>query len=288
VRVVVISDVHLGYHNSDATAFSQLLDSFLADRPDKVILLGDIFDFWRRSDADLLLQNQAIIEKLFELPIVYVRGNHDYSMGELFRRYPEHPAFEVKPYETLRNKKSSFYLCHGYELEVFTSMETIGIGPYEGFAQAMCHAGEEGGAIASFLWSLYEKLSRGYLSQKRKLLNMIADTPAEDRANLEKVDEFARSSARLIPLGLKPSDVLIFGHTHRPFMDTRTVNTGSWIIDDKEQEHTYAEITDKSFDLKRWPSSRTKRALAYGPQQLTRTKRLSPRTIDEILIRSTA
>ncbi len=37
-------------------------------------------------------------------------------------------------------------------------MEPMGIDPYEAFSEAMCHPGEAGGAIASFLWSIYEKL----------------------------------------------------------------------------------------------------------------------------------
>jgi len=277
----------LGYHDSDTTAFSQFLDSQLKDKPDQVILLGDMFDFWRRSDADLLLQSQSIVEKLFQLPIVYVRGNHDFSMAKLFQRYPQLPVFNVEPKVTLQNQKSTFYLCHGYELEVFTSMETIGIDAYEAFAEAMCHAGETGGATASFLWSIYQKLSRGYLSDKHKLLKTIGDTPAEIRTTLQKVDTFAKSVARSVPLGLKPSDVLIFGHTHRPFIDrtTRTVNTGSWIVDENKQEHTYAEITDNTFDLRTWPVSRTQRAAVYAPQQVTQPKQLPPRAIDEILIR---
>jgi len=280
--------VHLGYHDSDGTAFSQFLDSLHADTPDQVILLGDIFDFWRRSDADLLLQNQSVVEKLFQLPLVYVRGNHDYSMARLFQRYPELPVFDVKPYLTIQNDNSRFYLCHGYELEVFTSMETIGIDAYEAFAEAMCHAAEAGGAIASLLWSIYEKLSRGYLTGRRKLLQMIADIPAEDRETLQKVDAFAKTAARSIPLGLKSNDILIFGHTHRPFMDTQTVNTGSWIVGENKREHTYAEITGTTFNLRTWPSSHTQRATVYAPQRVTLPKRLPPRAIDEILIGSLA
>ncbi|MGD0177669.1 MAG: UDP-2,3-diacylglucosamine diphosphatase [Candidatus Bathyarchaeia archaeon] len=285
MRIVVISDVHLGYHDSDAAAFSQFLDAQLSDRPDQVILLGDIFDFWRRSDADLLLENQGVVEKLFQLPIVFVRGNHDFSMAKLFHRYPQLSVFNVETKVTLRNQKSTFYLCHGYELEVFTSMETIGIDAYEAFAEAMCHAGETGGAAASFLWSIYEKLSRGYLTDKRELLKAVGDTPAEARTTLQKVDAFAKSAVRSIPLGLKPSDVLIFGHTHRPFINGRTVNTGSWIVDENKQEHTYAEITDNAFNLRTWPVSRTQRKAVYAPQQVTLPKQLPSRAIDEILIR---
>ena len=51
LRTVVVSDVHLGYKRSDAVAFDRFLDTLLAQRPDQLVLLGDIFDFWRRSDA---------------------------------------------------------------------------------------------------------------------------------------------------------------------------------------------------------------------------------------------
>jgi UDP-2,3-diacylglucosamine pyrophosphatase LpxH len=49
------SDVHLGYERSDAVAFERFLGTPLAQRADKLVLLDDIFDFWRRSDVDLLI-----------------------------------------------------------------------------------------------------------------------------------------------------------------------------------------------------------------------------------------
>jgi UDP-2,3-diacylglucosamine pyrophosphatase LpxH len=123
---VVVSDVHLSYERSDTVAFESFLDTLLTQKLDQLVLLGDIFDFWRRSDADLQIENQRIIEKLLQLPLVYVHGNHDYSMLKLSGRFPEQPGFKVVPSWTIQTQQR-FVLRHGYDLEVFTSMETIGL-----------------------------------------------------------------------------------------------------------------------------------------------------------------
>jgi len=281
MRIVVISDVHIGYEHSDVAAFETFIDSLLSARPDKVILLGDIFDFWRCSDVDLLVQNQNIVEKLMQLPLSYVCGNHDYSMLKLSRRFPQSPPFEVQVSLTLQNQTSRFILRHGYELEVFTSMEPVGLESYEAFSEAMCHAGWIGGAIASWVWTFVE-LVRGRLTDAiRDLLMSAAKTPAEKRSRLQKVDVLAKSPSRGILLGLLPSDVLIFGHTHRPFVDARTANAGSWVMTKEKKEHSYIEITDQSFEMKHWPASsqavkaslKGKRPIAIRRQQLRRKRR---------------
>jgi len=255
LRIVVVSDVHLGYERSDSMAFENFIDSLLKEKPDRLILLGDIFDFWRRSDADLLIENERIASKLLQLPLTYVQGNHDYSILKLSQRFPEKPAFEVQTSVTLENEKSRFVLRHGYDLEVFTSMETVGLEAYEAFSEAMCHAGQVGGIIASWVWAFVELVKGEVSGAIRTLLTDATRKPAEIRATLKKVDAFAKSASRAIALGLKPSDILVFGHTHRPFKDERTANTGSWVMTPDKKEHTYVEITDASFDLKPFPAS---------------------------------
>jgi hypothetical protein len=150
---------------------------------------------------------------------------------------------------------------------VFTSMETVGLDAYEAFSEAMCHAGEIGGSIASWVWAFVELVKGELTGSARAMLMNAFSKPAEARSTLEKVDEFAKSPSRAIPLGLKPTDVLVFGHTHRPFKEANTVNTGSWIAAKGKEAHTYVEITDQSFDLKTWPVSEKARKalLAYRP-----------------------
>lgn len=278
MRIVVVSDVHLGYEHSDSIAFENFIDSLLKEKPDRLILLGDIFDFWRRSDADLLIENERIASKLLQLPLTYVHGNHDYSILKLSHRFPEKPAFEVQTSVTLQNDKLRFVLRHGYDLEVFTSMEPVGLEAYEAFSEAMCHAGQVGGTIASWVWAFVELVKGEVTGAIQTLLTNATTKPAEIRPTLEKVDAFAKSASRAIPLGLKPSDILVFGHTHRPFKNECTANTGSWVMTRGKKEHTYVEITDTSFDLKPFPASEdaVKASLKYKARTV-RTQHKSSR-----------
>jgi len=269
LRYVVVSDVHIGYEHSDTVAFEKFVDDLLKQQPDKVILLGDIFDFWRRADADLLIEYESLVEKLLKLPLVYVHGNHDYSMLKLSKRFPEKPVFEVKTSEIVENKNSRFVLRHGYDLEVFTSMEIVGLDAYEAFSEAMCHSGQVGGTIASSVWAFVELIKGKLSGAMQAFLTDAVKKPAETRPTLEKVDAFAKSAVRAIPLGLQPSDILIFGHTHRPFKDGRTANTGSWIMVRGKTDHTYVEITDQSFELLEFPASAEAMAAALKFKPLT-------------------
>jgi UDP-2,3-diacylglucosamine pyrophosphatase LpxH len=278
LRTIVVSDVHLGCKDSDASAFESFLDELLDQRPDKLILLGDIFDFWRRSDADLLLENQQIIEKILKLPIVYIQGNHDYSMLKLSQGFPKEPGFEVYSCYTFQNQTSRFVLKHGYDLEVFTSMETLGLEAYEAFSEAMCHAGEIGGNIASWVWAFVGLVKGELTGSARTMLMNAFNKPAELRSTLEKVDEFAKSPSRAILLGLKPNDVLVFGHTHRPFKEANAINTGSWVAARGKEAHTYMEITDQSFDLKTWPVSDKARKMLITYRRVSAHRKTSKRS----------
>jgi len=279
LRTVVVSDVHLGYEHSDAKAFDDFVDHLLLDKPDNLILLGDIFDFWRRSEVDLLLENPTpgIIEKLLQFNLVYVRGNHDYSMLKLSNRFPQDPVFQVQTSAILQNQRSRFVMLHGYELEVFVSLDSIGIDAYEAFAEAMCHAGQTEGTVASDFYAAYSWV-KGKLDSTSAL---IATVEVRPQVRLDyKIDDLAKSSSRTIPFGLKSDDTFVFGHTHRAFIEksSRTVNTGSWVMDPPDkQQHTYLEITDQSYDLKFWPVSHDFRARYAALPSLPKPSR-RPRT----------
>ena len=45
--ILVISDVHLGYGLCNREAFSEFLDGYLSVDLDHMVILGDLFDFWR-------------------------------------------------------------------------------------------------------------------------------------------------------------------------------------------------------------------------------------------------
>src|SRR5512136_3165159 len=99
--IVAVSDVHLGeegYKEQDEQ-FSDFIDyardDLLTEGGD-FVLVGDIFDFWRKDSVEILNAYEETITKLMSFPnkvkVHYVIGNHDYYMSEM----PEY--FNKKPF----------------------------------------------------------------------------------------------------------------------------------------------------------------------------------------------
>lgn len=65
-KCVVVSDVHLGTEDSNREKFADFIDN-LGDDVEHLVLLGDIFDLWRRDPIGVLLENVDIVQKLLEL-----------------------------------------------------------------------------------------------------------------------------------------------------------------------------------------------------------------------------
>jgi UDP-2,3-diacylglucosamine pyrophosphatase LpxH len=51
MMIIVVSDIHLGYNKCNKDLFDEFIDSKLTklDKTDHLILLGDLFDFWRKN-----------------------------------------------------------------------------------------------------------------------------------------------------------------------------------------------------------------------------------------------
>lgn len=84
---VVISDLHIGHPDSTFSS-SNAEDTFErfiqeikeTDSVEKLILLGDIFDFWNDNLSNVLKRSSLFFEKIGKITdeIVYVPGNHDH------------------------------------------------------------------------------------------------------------------------------------------------------------------------------------------------------------------
>jgi predicted phosphodiesterase len=53
---------------------------------------------------------------------------------------------------------------------------------------------------------------------------------------------------------MRPDENLVFGHTHRPFIDKdrKVANTGSWIdeLPEKDKQNSYIQIDKGKMELK--------------------------------------
>ena len=78
VKVVLLSDLHLGYGNRRAE-FARWVDKVNAENPDLILIGGDIIDM---SIKPLLEENVAEEFKRFNAPVYACLGNHEYYSGK--------------------------------------------------------------------------------------------------------------------------------------------------------------------------------------------------------------
>jgi UDP-2,3-diacylglucosamine pyrophosphatase LpxH len=231
----------LGYANSDKAAFNAFLDN-LSQRSDvtHLVLLGDVVDMWRRDASGVFLEHHDTVTKLLALKskgvqIFYVAGNHDYHVVDLTN--PAYP-FKFLKELTLTDGPVTYRLVHGYE---FDPEQKI---PFMAF---LCRVmSDTGGAFESNLWvdfhsakTILSKMEPSFVkADLAKVAQRLHQRP-EDRlkGSINKINSTACNS-------VKPGEVLVFGHTHVPFINKaeNVANTGSW-VKDAAVYNTYVELS---------------------------------------------
>lgn len=80
--------------------------------------------------------------------------------------------------------------------------------------------------------------------------------PPHERASIDQVHELATSKGVYVLLGMHPGDKLVYGHTHKPFINNeKTVaNTGSWVVEGPADRprNTYVLIENGQMELRRF------------------------------------
>jgi UDP-2,3-diacylglucosamine pyrophosphatase LpxH len=264
LTIIIVSDIHLGHRESDRNSFQLFLESKtiknLTDK-DHFILLGDIIDFWRRQNADAILDkdNESILQKIIKISsktnLYYIIGNHDYSILKLYYRYGENRfPFQVLKNLRLEDNEKKFYFTHGYELEVFSSLEPLTIDEYEYISEILCNrTGGLTGGLLTKLWDTLDMIKSSVKFGKNSKIYSIQKPPKE-RLDMNKIDKLCRSiAARSILLGMKENEFLVFGHTHWPFIENESsvANSGSWIKYNKYYD-SYLVIEEGRIELNYW------------------------------------
>jgi UDP-2,3-diacylglucosamine pyrophosphatase LpxH len=250
---ILIPKAHLGKDDRcDKGAFSEFVKALSKEPPDNLIILGDLLDFWRKTNNEVLCKNSEDLKNLFLLTsnIYYVVGNHDYLISDLAKRYNKDGHIKFSKDLRLPSGCKQVYFTHGYDLDVQVNYELMGIDWYESIAAAQCRATNWPGGVASAIWHGETSIVNAY---------NIAFHPHsyKDPTQVEKI---ATSGTAHLFCGAQPGDLLVFGHTHRPFInDNKSVaNTGSWCEDAdtlcknkvKYDNNTYVTIDKGNMELK--------------------------------------
>ena len=252
---MVISDIHLGYEFCDRNTLMAFLDALEKDpEVTDLVLLGDIVDMWRRDASGVFLESRDVIDRILALPktisVHYVAGNHDYHVLHLTnsRKYFQYPI-SFSPDLSITDGPFVYRFVHGYEFEYGTKEDNPTM--YE-VMEALCRVmSDEEGAFEQDVWGLVTKawseiryfFTTLLLLKKREVnitAKMLQNSPETRLADtIEDVDRRAYKA-----VSGRPNEILIYGHTHRPFINRQEnlVNTGSWVTDAPVHD-TYVELS---------------------------------------------
>lgn len=255
--IVAVSDIHLGKYKESETFFRAFLDNVADNRHvEHLVLIGDILDMWK-GDADILLTTyKDILEKLRDLQtetrtVSYIVGNHDYHM---IRRDDLNQYFCVYPHLVLPSGTTKYYFIHGYQFEYPNDIKV-----YEAFANALCFGGDIMGATVDFFWDLYKEAFYAVTMPKQwfyENFERSKKSPLErlTRKDIKRINQTINDWRRENRDDIADK-VIVFGHTHDPFVDEdrRVANTGSWVDDPKYpylEKYTYITIEDGEMEKK--------------------------------------
>lgn len=243
----------MGSDKSEKAAFDAFLTSLHNDgEVTDLVLLGDIVDMWRRDASGVFLENMDTVEIIKALQdrikIHWVAGNHDYHLLKLKNRAP-HYNYPFEFHETLELVDGDhFYrFMHGYEFEYGNELKYI-----RPLMEILCHVMSDAeGVPEDELWVEatkmvgdlhYSAFSHHLEGQDLTIRHRSLHDPPGERLKdkLEKVEKRAFDEAHS-----RTGQVLIFGHTHHPFISKgeELVNTGSW-VSDAAPHNTYVVLEE--------------------------------------------
>ncbi|MFQ5354211.1 MAG: UDP-2,3-diacylglucosamine diphosphatase, partial [Thermodesulfobacteriota bacterium] len=115
MKIIFLGDAHL---KGEGEAAETALVEFLLGLEGVylLVILGDLFDFWVADNAVAEARYSAVLQALKEVKergvkIIYVEGNHDFSMGGFFTDELEATIVEGSVVQKFDGKR--FYLTHG-------------------------------------------------------------------------------------------------------------------------------------------------------------------------------
>jgi predicted phosphodiesterase len=175
--ILAISDLHLGAKASNSRGIYHFIDGYVEPHRsdiDHLFLLGDVFDLWRGPNAEVIVENQKLLDRLSSLDIKvhYLFGNHDFvtrDIGEWLSSTDglygvsswdllQRSVGKVKEVEVLEYDGLNLRFCHGHQIDYWMALDF-----YEIFCEAMCKT--TGKESASEEWDGILELSRGLSSE---------------------------------------------------------------------------------------------------------------------------
>jgi len=242
MKTVVLSDVHLNvstYGQIQLLEFTKFLRGLQSDKVDRLILLGDLFDFWFEYKHVVFSEYFHILRALADLnehgiKLHFICGNHDFWAGRFLEHYL---GFTIHPDGVrLPFGNRNVLLIHGDGI----NKKDRGYRLYKRIAKARPVVWLFGLLHPDLAMAIARRVSR----TSRKFSGR---TDPENGSEAAALREFARDC-----LGRGDSQVVICGHAHSPTCEQYPtpnglglyINTGDWMY-----HRSYVEWDGQEFRL---------------------------------------
>lgn len=195
MRVVFIADGHLkGLEDTNQKSLVKFLDGL--KEVDTLAVLGDLFDFWTGFNDVVYYRYLPVLNSLLKLKergtsIVYLEGNHDFSMGPFFTDVLGASVYPDSCEIAVDGRK--IYLSHGD-----TIFMTRGYSMWRSFLRSPLFTMTAKATTPAFVASIAESLSHKSREYNR------------GKAIEDKLRQFARGRIA------EGADVVVLGHSHVP------------------------------------------------------------------------
>ena len=221
VKVVVISDVHLGFIGCKAKELNRYLNSIA---PEILIINGDFIDIWQFRSYYFPKAHTKVLEHIFKfvsdgVKVYYLTGNHD----EMLRRYSGlslgNLILEDKLVLSLDGKKNWFFHGDVFDISMHGSkwLAKLGTTGYE-------------------ILILLNKLTNFFLeSIGREKSSFSQNVKIATKKSIKKLSDYEKTAAEIaIDEGY---DCVINGHVHIPCIKKIStekgtityLNSGDWV-----------------------------------------------------------
>lgn len=235
MALYIFSDAHLGSGSAESEStklakIAQLCDLVKQDG-DRLVILGDLFDFWFEYKHVVPKANYEVLFRLHELrnhgvQIDYVSGNHDFWMDDFFEKSLKIDLHRDTLQFTYAGKK--LFLCHGDGLAKadggYRFLKKILRNPFN-------------------IW-LYRKLPPDWAYPLAKWVSG-SSREYTSRRDHEFAEDYKQYAQEKLAEG---NDVVVIAHLHIPvFAQLENgiyINSGDFI-----HHFTYVKIDDKSVKL---------------------------------------
>jgi UDP-2,3-diacylglucosamine pyrophosphatase LpxH len=239
IKLVVISDVHLGTFGCQAKALNKYLKSI---DPEILVLNGDIIDMWQFSKRYWPDSHMKVIQRIFKMlsadtKVYYLTGNHD----EMLRKFTDFKMGKLEILDklvlNLDGKKA--WIFHGDVFDITMKhskwLAKLGAVGYDTLI-----------LINSFVNKVSEMLGKGKVSLSQKVKNSVKQA-------VKFIDDFEDTA---IEIAIENNyDYVVCGHIHQPCIrkvdnekgTTTYLNSGDWI-----ENLTALEFNNGKWELYRY------------------------------------